>query len=263
MAVLPSEAQLPPSRSADDALDREAPSHGDVGGAQGGSQSEEERLAQLLAPEERRLVTRLLAAMGFFAACSWIGSTFSLYLVEMAPLLLVALSPLGRNLLLTALVVPPVAFVVVATVRRLVFYALTFRLGRALGPYGVPWLEARIPVAARFVKFFQRVYAWHPRLIVFLFTGPILSTVAGMSQLPTRTFLTLAGAGLVVRMVVTLYVAEFLRPQIEWVLEVIHEYRAPGTVVLVVIALGYHLWQKRKARLTAGHDGLVEPASPE
>ena len=82
----------------------------------------------------------VLAILG---AGSLVGVAASLYLTAHHPVLLIALSPLGRHLMLVAPRVDPVVFVVVAVTRRLLFYVACFHLGRALGPAAILWLEER------------------------------------------------------------------------------------------------------------------------
>jgi hypothetical protein len=99
--------------------------------------------AATLSAENRRIVRICLVALALLSTGSLIGVASSLYLVEHAPLLLIALSPLGRHFVLTAPSLDPVPFVAVGTLRRLAFYVSCFYLGRALGPVALVWIEAR------------------------------------------------------------------------------------------------------------------------
>ena len=99
--------------------------------------------ANRLTPEQMSATRRCLAILGVLSTGSMIGVSFSLYLVGHYPLLLVALSPLGRHVVLAAPVANPVALIVITAVRRMAFYLSCFYLGRALGPAGIPWIEKR------------------------------------------------------------------------------------------------------------------------
>ena len=92
----------------------------------------------LLDSEQRKTVRLCLSVLGALGTASLIGVAFSLYLVNHYPLLLIALSPLGRHMVLVAPMVDPIAFVVVAVARRMGFYLASFHLGRTLGPAGTP-----------------------------------------------------------------------------------------------------------------------------
>jgi hypothetical protein len=200
-----------------------------------------------LGPEQRRVVRRCLLALGVLGGASMIGVAFSLYLVNHYPLLLIALSPIGRHLVLVAPIVDPFAFVAVALARRMAFYLATFYLGRALGPAGIVWIEARAVHFGRFVRWIERLFSRASHVVVFAMASPTVAALAGISGMRTGVFLALATAGLIIRLVIVLGFAEWLREPIEWLLAWIDEYWIPGTVVLVAGVVLYQ-WRRRVAR---------------
>jgi hypothetical protein len=173
--------------------------------------------------EQRRETRRWLLVLGVLGAGSALGTSFSLYLVNHYPLLLVALSPLGRHILLAAPVTDPAALLVVALLRRMLFYLATFQLGRALGPAGIRWIEARAAYFGRFVRWVERI-----------------------SGMRVGTFLALATLGLVVRLMLVIVAADWLREPLERILAVIDEYWVPGTVVLAS-GVGLAQWRRFRA----------------
>ncbi len=204
----------------------------------------------VLDPEQRALARRSLSVLGVLSVGSMSGVASSLYLVNHYPLLLVALSPLGRHVILAAAVVDPFALVAVAVVRRMIFYVACFQLGRSMGPTGVVWLEARAARLARFVRLVERLFARWSRTVVFLSTGPTISTLAGMSGMSMRTFVPLATVGLVLRMIGILLFAEMLREPIEQLLAWIDLYWRPGTALLVAGTLLYQ-WRRVRSQRAA------------
>ena len=144
-----------------------------------------------LSPEDRRIVRGCLIVLAVLGSGSLLGTASSLYLVNSLPLLLIALSPIGRNLILVAPTVNPVLFVTIATFRRTLFYLPCFYLGKTLGPAGLDWLERRAPGAERFVRWLERIFhrARHPA--VFFLLGPAMSTIAGNSGMSVRVWLPL------------------------------------------------------------------------
>jgi hypothetical protein len=206
-----------------------------------------------------RLVRRCLSVLGILSFGSMVGAASSLYLVNHSPLLLIALSPLGRHMLLVAPIVDPVAFVAVAVLRRMLFYFACFQLGRGLGPSGVVWLEARAARFARFVRWIEALFKRAPHLVVLLMAGPTVSGLAGMSGIRTVPYLSLATASLVMRMLFILGFAEILRGPIMEVLDWIDENWVPGTLVLVLATLVYQ-WRRirraRRIRLTGSAPGF-------
>src|SRR5262245_42860981 len=188
-----------------------------------------------------------------------VGAAFSLYLVNHFPLLLIALSPLGRHMLLVAPIVDPLAFVLVAVSRRMLFYTACFLLGRGLGPSGVQWLEARAARFARFVRFVERLFARAPHLVVLVMAGRTVRGLAGMAGIKPAAFLPLATISLTLRMLFILGFAELLREPIERLLAWIDEHWVPGTLVLVLGTLLYQWRRMRRARalrLAAGGGDL-------
>ena len=104
-----------------------------------------------LSPERQRVARRCLVILALLATGSLVGVASSLYLVSHYPLLLIALSPIERHLILVAPLLNPVAFVAVAVTRRVAFCVPCFFLGRAAGRYGLEWLKARSPRSARLI----------------------------------------------------------------------------------------------------------------
>jgi len=209
--------------------------------------------AALSLTDEQRQSARLwLSVLGLLGTGSLIGVASSLYLVNNFPLLLIGLSPLGRHLVLVAAIVDPVAFMVVAVTRRMLFYVASFHLGRALGPAGIPWIEARAQRFGQVVRFFERLFAYAPRLVVLIIAGPIVSTLAGISNMRLAVFIPLATISASMRMLIVLGFGELLREYIEVVLAWIDEYWIPGTIVMVVLVALYR-W-RRGARTVVMED---------
>jgi membrane protein DedA with SNARE-associated domain len=198
-----------------------------------------------------RLTRRALMMLGVLSAGSMIGVTFWLYLVNHYPLLLIGLSPLGRHLVLVAPVVDPVAFLLVAVVRRLLFYKASYDLGRGLGNAGIVWLENRVAYFARFVRWVEGLFERAPRFVVLVASGPTVSALAGISGMRQSTFVPLAILSLVARMSLMLGFAELLREQIEIVLAWIDEWWQPGTALMVVGMLVYQWIRIRRKRAAA------------
>jgi membrane protein DedA with SNARE-associated domain len=197
-----------------------------------------------LSPEQLRLARRCIAILGVLGACSLIGVSFSLYLVNHYPLLLLALSPLGRHAVLVAPIVDPLAFMLVLVVRRLLFYGVCFQLGRALGASGIAFIERRAARFARLVRWLEDLFSKAPRLVVLFLVGPTVSALAGIAGMPARVYLPLATTSLAVRAGAVLALAEWFREPIGRVLEVIDEYWLPGTVLLLA-GVALYQWRQR------------------
>ena len=126
--------------------------------------------------------------LGVLSAGNVVGVVSSLYLAVHHPLLLVAISPLGRHLLLVAPTVDPTAFVVVAVLRRTLFTIACFFLGRALGPTALVWLGSRAPWARRGYALLEQLFARASAVAILVFPGPAMSAVAGGAAMRTVRF---------------------------------------------------------------------------
>jgi membrane protein DedA with SNARE-associated domain len=204
--------------------------------------------AATLSAEDRRIVRICAVMLGVMGAGSLFGVAFSLYLVNEQPLLLVALSPLGRHFILAAPNVDPLALLAVGTLRRLLFYTTCFYLGRSLGPVGLIWLEARAKRFARWVRWLEGLFQRAGHVVVLLFCGPTVSTLAGIARMHLAAFLVLATISLLFRIIIVIALAEWLQEPLEQMLVVIDEYRLPGTVLLIVLIAGFQLVRRSRAR---------------
>jgi hypothetical protein len=201
--------------------------------------------APALDGEAQLQVRRWGAALGVLGSCSLLGVAFSPYLVTQWPLLLVALSPLGRHMVLVAPAVNPVAFFVVLVVRRLIFYLGCFQLGRALGPWAIPWVESRSRTFGRFLRFLERLFNRAPYAVVLVMSGPSVSALAGVSGMQTGAFLSLATASLAVRVLLVMGFAAWIRVYVEIALTWIDAYWIPATAVTASGVVLHQLWQRR------------------
>lgn len=204
---------------------------------------------RVLDPERQRVVRLCLWILAVLGGGSMLGVAFSLYLVNHFPLLLIALSPLGRHLVLVAPVVDPAAFLAVLATRRLAFYLTCFHLGRALGPLGIPWIEARAARLGVFVRWLERLFARASHLVVLVMSGPTVSALAGIAGMRPLVFSALATASLLLRGVLLLgfaaWIAEYLAIARAW----IDAYWVPGTVVMVLGVLVYRLVRRSPTKV--------------
>ena len=191
------------------------------------------KFAAGLSPERQRVARRCLVILAVLATGSLVGVASSLYLVSHYPLLLIALSPIERHLILVAPLLNPVAFVAVAVTRRVAFCVPCFFLGRAAGRYGLEWLKARAPRSARLIHWIERLFDRASYLVVFLLPGAPASVLAGDAGMRSGVFLALLTAGLVLRMAIILWIGDWLRGPIEAVLAWVRAYWLPGTLLIV------------------------------
>src|SRR5690349_12670640 len=87
----------------------------------------------------------LLGSVVVLTATGTAGAAFMPTLLTYSPLLLLALSPLPRHLVLAAPLTAIVPFVAVATLRRVLSGAVAYEVGASYGDRGLKWIEGRYP----------------------------------------------------------------------------------------------------------------------
>jgi membrane protein DedA with SNARE-associated domain len=161
--------------------------------------------------------------------------------------------------------VNPVAFVLVGTLRRLCFFLPCFYLGDTLGESGLVWLESRSERMGRFIRWLERLFKISPRVMIFLFPGPGMSTLSGISGMPIQVYAPLVCAGLVLRMIGFILLAEWLRDPLEAMLAWIDENWLPGTVIMLIGIVIYrrHQVRKRERRGSSTYERLESNESED
>jgi len=200
-----------------------------------------------LSGDAQRVARLAGGALAVLGTGSLLGVSFSLWLVNHAPLALVLLSPIGRHLVLAAPLLDPVVFVVAVTARRMLFYLASFYLGQALGPPGVLWIEARARRFGRFVRWLEGIFGRWGRAVILLAVGPTTSALAGISGMSVRTFTLLAVPSLVVRLVAIVLLADWLEAEIRIALDWIEAHWVEGTLVMILGVAGWQLYNLRRA----------------
>jgi membrane protein DedA with SNARE-associated domain len=126
-----------------------------------------------------------------------IGNAIHPGLVNSHPLLLVAMEPRNRYLLLVADKVSFLPFLLVATIRRLVSDPLFYLLGYLYGDRGVRWIERQLGDAGGVVRGFEGLFAKAAPVLVFLFPGAIVCVLAGATGMSPVLFVLFNVAGTV------------------------------------------------------------------
>ena len=183
-----------------------------------------------------------VAAMGGIGVT--LGVAFAPPLLHYSPLLLIALAPLGRHLILAAPVTAFVPFVVVGTLRRVVTCALSYLIGQAYGEAGLAWLRQRYPRASRVVRVVQRVFDRAGPLVVLIAPGPLMCALAGLTGMRWRLFLPLATLGQMAWVAITYQLGAALRAYLIPILAWLEENMLATTLTCVLLVLLYQLGRR-------------------
>jgi membrane protein DedA with SNARE-associated domain len=208
----------------------------------------------------------LLGGLAVLTATGTIGAALMPTLLAYSPLLLIALSPLPRHLVMAAPLVPIVPFVLVATLRRTLTSTLAYAIGRAYGEGGIAWVQARYPSLRGVLDWLQKAFDVAAPLVILVEPGPLIAALAGATRVPLPLFLPLAATGYALWSLLTYRVGEALRAWLAPLLKYFQGHVLSATLVCIVLVSGYALWRRRMRRRelleAAAHALDGAPAEP-
>lgn len=191
---------------------------------------------RLAASWRRGATPWLLGVLGAFFVAASVGDTASPVLVVNTPLLLVALNPRARNVLLASRTVGVVPLVAVALLRRMVTVPPCQRLGVIHGDASLAWIERRFPRTGRWAR---RVERWFRRAavpVVLLLPGALTSYLAGSTAMNATLLFVLTAISQLARLAILLAVGNAFSGPITWVLHFIADHQRPLLAISVLIA---------------------------
>ena len=208
----------------------------------------------VLSGSRQRRIRIWLIVLGLMALAGWAGVLGFAYLVTDWPLVLIALSPLNRHLVIVAASVEPWAFVSVGLARCLLSCLAGHQLGSAVGPEALVWLEENSPRLSRWVRWVERLFQRSAYAALLLWPGLVVSMLGGIAEMRVGAVMAVASVGLLARLLVILYLGQWLLEPIEWLLAQIGQYRLEITLTIVV-GFGVYQWIRRARSGAAGPDG--------
>jgi len=199
--------------------------------------------------ERRRIV---VAAAVVLTSIGLSGVAFAPALLTYSPLLLIAMSPIPRHLVLAAPITDPVAFVVVATLRRTIGCTMFYFLGDTFGESGLDWLSKRYPKLRKLVQWIDRLFKRAGAAVLVVAPSPPMSALAGNAQLPLWQFVPAIVVGQAIWCSLTYWLGDFLgewtMPFIAWL-----EENVVSTTLACALAVGaFQLFKRYRQRRRAG-----------
>jgi membrane protein DedA with SNARE-associated domain len=208
--------------------------------------------------EQRRIVVAATVAM---TSVGLSGAAFAPALLTYSPLLLIAMSAIPRHLVLAAPLTDPAAFMVVATLRRVLGCVLLYFIGDTFGGAGLEQLERRFPKARRLVTWIERVFARVGPLVLVIAPSLPMSALAGNVRMPLWQFLPAVSIGQLIWVGLTYWLGDFLSkwtvPFTAWLSENV----VSTTIACVAGVAVYQLIRRRQQRRRAESavEGAIEP----
>ncbi|HYI60728.1 MAG TPA: hypothetical protein VEW93_02870 [Acidimicrobiales bacterium] len=179
------------------------------------------------------------ATISFFVF-ALVGDTFLSVLFDKHPALFIALNSRNRNLALAKPYLDWWSFFGIATVRLLASDPLFFLLGRWYGDAGVRWIEKRSPTYGPLARGAERWFGKASYPLVVLAPNNYICLFAGAGGMAVPVFFALNLLGTVGRLVVLWFVTDSLAEPLDWLRDLISDYRLPVfvlSVALVVLSL--------------------------
>jgi hypothetical protein len=199
-------------------------------------------------PAHPPLSRALIAGIGAVFGLSTLGMAFAPYLAVRCPLLLIALNPWPRHVILVAPHTPMIPLVLIAAFRGLFASILAYEVGVHYGPRGIELFERRSPRLANFLRAFERIFSRAAPLFLFVSPGPMTSTLAAVSGTSRTLTWGISWVGFAFWAWVNYKVGDFLKPWTVPILKFIQSYLLETTIACAVLVLGYQ-WIARKRRL--------------
>lgn len=208
---------------------------GDGGGGASGTGVDRKRLALLLVP------------VIVIAVVSSVGDALSPTLLVEAPLLLVALVPRNRYLVLAAPLLEFWPFFLVGMVRLALTDPLFYLFGREYGDVAIEWTERRAgaPGSVRRLEHWFRRAAYP---VVAVAPNNIVCVLAGATGMSVLGFLLANLGGTALRMVLIWFVGDVFAEPLLDVIDVVGRYRWIFTAVTVVLVAGSVVRARRSRR---------------
>jgi hypothetical protein len=201
-------------------------------------------------PPHPPLSRLLIAGIGALFGLSTLGMAFAPYLAVRHPLLLIALNPWPRHVILVAPHTPMIPLVLIASLRGLCSAIVAYEVGLHYGPQGIELFERRSPRLANFLRAFERIFSRAAPLFLFVSPGPMMSTLAAVSGNSRPLTWGISWVGFAFWAFVNYKVGDFLKPWTAPILKFIQSYLLETTILCAVLVLGYQ-WLARKRRLKA------------
>lgn len=202
-----------------------------------------------LSDEERRRRRRtlilLLTPLSLAVVAGFVASALTPTLLARHPLALIALDARNRNLILTASLVDPVPFYLVATARLLAVDPFTYLLGRKYGDAGVRWIERRFTGLKPTVEWLELVFAKAAPVAVALAPGAVICTLAGAAGMRVGVFFVANILGTVGRLVALRLTGEAFSGPVDVIRRFFDRYIVWTTLASIAL-VALWLWFERR-----------------
>lgn len=190
----------------------------------------------------------LFVPLAVFTILGFFGVMFSPYLLVHHPLVLVALNPLFRHMVLASPAVDTLPFCIVAVTRLFLPDPFMYLLGFHYGPRALTWMEIRAPLAGKILRFIERAFARAWPIVLFVYPTISVCLLAGVARIRVVPFVIIDLAGTIALVaLIRVLGATFVEP-IQLVTEFVRAHVGVLTLATAVSAFAGWLVWRRKVR---------------
>ncbi len=187
----------------------------------------------------RKQLTLVVVPIAVVWVAGTIGNLFHPALLVNMPLLLLALEPRFRYMLLIAPRVELLPFMAIALARRLISDPFLYKLGNMYGDSGVRWMERQMQDTIGWIRKVERGFGKAAWIFVLLWPGLVVCTLAGATGMRFSVFLALNIVGTIATTYACVAAADLLEPLVGG----INNFYAGNQKVLLFVSIGFTvLW---------------------
>jgi membrane protein DedA with SNARE-associated domain len=167
-----------------------------------------------------------------------VGDALAPTLVDTHPLWLITLNARNRNLILVVNQVDLWPFFLIGTLRLMASDPLFYLLGYFYGDAAVHWVERRSTRFGEWIRQFEGIFRRASYPLVFLAPNNLICVLSGSSGMRPSVFFVLNFTGTLTRLALIVWLGEAFEKPIDWVLDLIGEYRwylLAATITIVAV----------------------------
>ncbi|MGE3620769.1 MAG: DedA family protein [Acidimicrobiia bacterium] len=182
----------------------------------------------------KRAVTIVSIPLVVVTLLSYVGDGIMPGLVDEHPLLLMALNPRNRNLVLVTNQVDAWSYYLVGFLRLILTDPLWFLIGYWYGDTALHWAESRTRTFGETLRWLESGFGKAAYPLVVVAPNNWICLFAGSAGMGLATFLVLNALGTIGRLVTIRLLGDVFESPIDRVLEFIADYRMPLLIVSIV-----------------------------
>jgi len=198
-------------------------------------------------PQLRRLT---IGAAAVITLLGTIGTALSPWLLVHMPLMLVALSPDVRHLVLVAAAADFLPVLLVSEPRRAAGLLAMYGIGWFYGPVALAWFEQQAPRFGGVLRWCERQFARFGAPLLIVFPMYTFGALAGAARTRFRVFLPAMLAGQAVYITTSYYFGDAMRGWTKPFLAFLGEHVVAATAICVVAVALQQGWSRLRKRST-------------